>query len=62
MLIWVIAPVRVKSRQDEIVEVENKLKINKTYKLNYPTMSLSDETLIEMIPKISEIFKESKPK
>ena len=24
-------------------------------------MSLSDETLIEMIPKISEIFKESKP-
>ena len=51
---------RVKSRQDEIIEIENKLKINKTYKLNYPTMSLSDETLIEMIP-ISEIFKESKP-
>lgn len=55
------SPREVKRRQNEIVEVENKLKINKTYKLNYPTMSLSDETLIEMIPKISEIFKESKP-
>jgi len=55
------SPSRVKSRLDEIVEIESKLKINKTYKLNYPTMSLSDETLIEMIPKISEVFKESKP-
>lgn len=55
------SPSRVKSRLDEIIEIESKLKINKTYKLNYPTMSLSDETLIEMIPKISEVFKESKP-
>lgn len=52
---------RVKSRQNEIIEVENQLKINKTYMLNYPAMSLSDEILIEIIPKISEIFKESKP-
>lgn len=52
---------RVKTRQEEIKEVSRKLKINKTYKLDYPTMCLSDESLIKMIPKISQIFNESKP-
>jgi len=52
---------RVDSRQEEIIAVEKRLKINKTYKLNYPTMCLSDESLLTMIPEISKIFNESKP-
>lgn len=52
---------RVDSRQEEIIAVEKRLKINKTYKLNYPTMYLSDESLLTMIPKISKIFNESQP-
>lgn len=52
---------KVDSRQEEIIAVEKRLKINKTYKLNYPTMCLSDESLLTLIPKISIIFKESQP-
>ena len=52
---------RVISRQQEINDVAEKLNINKTYKLDYPTMCLSDESLITMIPKVSDIFNESKP-
>lgn len=52
---------RVDSRQEEILEVEKRLKIHKTHKLNYPTMCLSDESLLTMIPEISKIFNESKP-
>lgn len=52
---------RVDSRQEEIIAVEKRLKINKTYNLNYPTMCLSDESLLTMIPKISKIFNESQP-
>lgn len=52
---------RVRSRQQEINDVAEKLNINKTYKLDYPTMCLSDESLITMIPKVSDIFNESKP-
>ncbi len=52
---------RVLSRQNEINEVAKRLKILKTHKLNYPTMCLSDESLLTMIPKIGKIFLESKP-
>lgn len=52
---------RVESRQDEILAVEQRLKVNKTFKLDYPTMCLSDESLLTMIPKISEIFNKSQP-
>jgi LmbE family N-acetylglucosaminyl deacetylase len=52
---------RVRGRQQEINDVAEKLNINKTYKLDYPTMCLSDESLITMIPKVSDIFNESKP-
>ena len=52
---------KVDIRQKEILAVESRLKINKTYKLNYPTMCLSDENLTTMIPEIGKLFKESKP-
>ena len=46
---------KVDIRQNEIAAVEKRLNINKTYKLNYPTMCLSDENLVTMIPEISKI-------
>ncbi len=52
---------RVNSRQEEIKEVEKLLGISKTYLLNYPTMTLSSSSLIDMVPKISSIFSEVKP-
>jgi len=52
---------RIESRQEEIIKVSKRLDINKTYTLDYPTMTLSDESLITMIPKVSDIFIESKP-
>jgi len=52
---------RVKQRQEEIGDLARKLNINKTYNLSYPTTTLTDGTLIEMIPKISAVFQESKP-
>lgn len=52
---------RVASREQEIKSVATELGIEKTYILDYPTMSLSTESLISMVPKISEIFSESKP-
>lgn len=52
---------RVVNRQKEIIDVSKKLNINKTYKLEYPTMTLSDESLLTIIPKVSKVFNESKP-
>jgi len=52
---------RVQSRDLEVQKVSNQLNIHKTYTLDYPTMCLSDESLISMIPEVSEIFNESKP-
>ncbi|PWH86407.1 PIG-L deacetylase family protein [Brumimicrobium oceani] len=52
---------RVNSRQIEINEVAERIGAKAIYKLDYPTMSLSSETLIDMVPKISEIFSEVKP-
>ncbi|WP_299259073.1 PIG-L family deacetylase [uncultured Aquimarina sp.] len=52
---------RVSSRQDEIEQVKNNLGINQVYKLDFPTMTLTDDSLIKMIPMISEVFNESKP-
>jgi LmbE family N-acetylglucosaminyl deacetylase len=52
---------RVKTRQQEIEEVAQKLNIHKTYKLDYPTMCLTDESLLSMIPEISKVFNESTP-
>lgn len=52
---------RVLSRNKEIEQVADELGIKKTYMLNYPTMSLSTETLVEMVPRVSEVFWESQP-
>jgi len=52
---------RIKSRQEEIDTVAKALGIKKVYKLDYPTMSLTDESLIKMIPEISSAFNDCKP-
>lgn len=52
---------RVLSRQFEIEKVANAFSIKKVFKLDYPTMSLSTETLIDMIPRVSTVFEEVKP-
>nr|WP_321226777.1 PIG-L family deacetylase [uncultured Psychroserpens sp.] len=52
---------RVKSRQEEIGIVARDLGVKKVYKLDYPTMSLTDESLIKMIPQISKVFNECSP-
>ena len=51
----------IKSRQEEIDLVANKLGIKKVYKLDYPTMTLTDKSLIAMIPEISSIFNDCRP-
>jgi|TARA_R100000501_G_C2613092_1_gene107195 LmbE family N-acetylglucosaminyl deacetylase len=53
--------VRISSREREISSVADKFGIKKTFKLSYPTMSLSSQSLIEMVPKISKIFTEVEP-
>lgn len=52
---------RVDSRQKEIKAVAKNVGINKTFLLNYPTMTLSSSTIIKMVPEISKIFLEVKP-
>lgn len=52
---------RVNSRQEEIENVAEKLGVDKTFIFDYPTMSLSTETLIDMVPKVSAVFSEVKP-
>lgn len=52
---------RVFSRQREIEKVSEALGAEKVFMLNYPTMSLSTSTLIEMVPKLSKIFTEIEP-
>ena len=47
---------RVSSRQEEIKKVEEMFGITKTFMLNYPTMSLSSSSIIDMVPKISKVF------
>ncbi|MCZ8022775.1 MAG: PIG-L family deacetylase [Cyclobacteriaceae bacterium] len=52
---------RVSSRQHEISQVANELGIKKIFKLDHPTMTLSGETLIRLVPQVAEIFQEVKP-
>ena len=51
---------RVKSRQGEIDEVAGRLKA-KVFKLDYPTMGLGSQELIDMVPRISDIFTKIEP-
>lgn len=52
---------RVESRQAEIKKVAEELGVKKTFLLNYPTMTLSSSSIIEMVPKISKAFLEVEP-
>jgi LmbE family N-acetylglucosaminyl deacetylase len=52
---------KIKSRFKEIEKVSKMFKFKKTYKLDYPTSSLSSSSLKTMIPKISFIMNEVKP-
>ncbi|HEY9262202.1 PIG-L deacetylase family protein [Chitinophaga sp.] len=52
---------RVKSRQEEIVEVATKMGFTSTIKLDYPTMLLHPGMIIDMVPKISDVFHQVKP-
>jgi LmbE family N-acetylglucosaminyl deacetylase len=51
----------VESRQREIEEVNSLYGFTKVFKLDYPTMSITSETLLSMIPKISGVFQEVQP-
>jgi LmbE family N-acetylglucosaminyl deacetylase len=50
----------VDSRENEIKDIEKALNLT-SYKLGYPTMSLSSRDLISMVPKISSIFQKVQP-
>ncbi len=52
---------RVMSRQKEIQQVAQKLGVERVFKLDFPTMALSTESLIDMVPKVSKIFTEVEP-
>ena len=52
---------RISSRQKEIKKISEALSVEKVFMLDYPTMSLSTSSLIEMVPKISKIFTEIEP-
>ena len=52
---------RISNRQKEIKKISEALSVEKVFMLNYPTMSLSTSTLIEMVPKISKVFTEIEP-
>ena len=52
---------RITERQIEIEQVADLLGITKLFKLDYPTMSLTGDSLNKMIPEISLIFTEIEP-
>ncbi len=52
---------RVDERQKEMEKIAESLNVRKVFKLDYPTMTLSTEMQIDMIPKISRIFTEVQP-
>ena len=52
---------RVASRQQEIQKVAETVGVLKTFKLSYPTTTLSSSSLLKMVPEISQIFSEVQP-
>ena len=52
---------RVGSRQDEINKVSKLYQFKDIFKLDYPTMRLTDHDLTDLIPKISGIFHKVEP-
>jgi len=52
---------RIESRQEEIQKVSTLFGFRKVFMLDYPTMTITSETLLDMIPKISSLFQEVQP-
>ncbi|QNF33809.1 PIG-L family deacetylase [Adhaeribacter swui] len=52
---------RVLSRQIEIQKVAKELGVDQIIKLDFPTMSLSSSSIIQMVPKVSSVFNDFKP-
>lgn len=52
---------RVNSRQIEIEKVNKLYNFNDLFMLNYPTMTLTGDSLLSLVPKISEIFTKVEP-
>lgn len=52
---------RIAERQEEIEKVAAEFGFVKTYKLDYPTMTLSSSTLLTLVPAISKAFSEIQP-
>lgn len=52
---------RIESRQKEIQKVALHYGFKKVFSLDYPTMTLSSESILTMVPKISEVFEEVRP-
>jgi LmbE family N-acetylglucosaminyl deacetylase len=52
---------RIESRQEEIQKVSTLFGFRKVFMLDYPTMTITSETLLDMIPKISAVFQEVQP-
>jgi len=51
----------IANRQEEIRLVAERLGVTKTFKLDYPTMTLSSESVINLVPEISKVFTEIQP-
>lgn len=52
---------RIDSRKREIEQVQELFAFKKVFVLDYPTMTLSSQSLLTLVPKISSIFLEVKP-
>ena len=52
---------RINLRNDEIQKVSENYGIEKTFELDYSTMTLNSETVNQIIPEVSEIFNEIEP-
>lgn len=52
---------RIEQRKQEILAVSQSFGFSEVFELGYSTMTLSDETLITMIPDISKVFKHFAP-
>jgi LmbE family N-acetylglucosaminyl deacetylase len=52
---------RIQTRQTEIEEVAKIIGFKQVYKLDFPTMTLTSETIIKLVPEIAKLFQEIKP-
>lgn len=52
---------RIQTRQTEIEKVAKSFGFKQVFNLDYPTMTLSSSSLINLVPEISKIFIEIKP-